>query len=110
MSKDKKDLLQGTLDLLVMRILKAGSRHGYDIVKRIELLSEDTIRVGEGSLYPSLHRLEKRGYVQAHWAQSETGRRAKFYNLTPEGKSMVQEKESYWLEFTSAVNLVLKNA
>lgn len=110
MNKDKKDLLQGTLDLLVMRILKAGSRHGYDIVKRIELLSEDTIRVGEGSLYPSLHRLEKRGYVQAHWAQSETGRRAKFYNLTPEGKRMVQEKEIYWLEFTSAVNLVLKNA
>ncbi len=110
MPRDKKELLQGTLDLLVMRILRSGARHGYDIVKRIEVLSEDAIHVGEGSLYPSLHRLERRGYIVAKWDISETGRRAKFYSLTADGKRKVSQEERHWAEFTSAVNLILKNA
>ena len=109
MAKDKKELLQGTLDLLVLRILRSGARHGYGIVKRIEILSEDAIHVGEGSLYPSLHRLEKRGYIEAKWDINKTGRRAKFYSLTVDGKRKVSDEERNWVEFTSAVNLILKN-
>jgi len=109
MTKDKKELLQGTLDLLVMRILRSGAMHGYGIVKRIEVLSEDAIHVGEGSLYPSLHRLEKRGYIEAKWDINKTGRRAKFYSLTTDGKRKVSDEERNWVEFTAAVNLILKN-
>ncbi len=109
MAKDKQDLLQGTLDLLILRILLSGARHGYDIAKHIQLVSEDVIHVGQGSLYPSLHRLEKRGYIKAKWDTSETGRRAKFYLLTPEGKSKASVEENRWVEFSAAVNLILKN-
>ncbi|MBL4576227.1 MAG: PadR family transcriptional regulator [Opitutaceae bacterium] len=109
MPKNKQDLLQGTLDLLVLRILNSGARHGYDIAKHIQLVSKDVIQVGQGSLYPSLHRLEKRGYIKAKWDISETGRRAKFYQLTADGKKKTSEEENKWQEFTTAVNLILKN-
>ena len=109
MPKNKQDLLQGTLDLMILRILLSGARHGYNIAKHIQLVSGDVIQVGQGSLYPSLHRLEKRGYIKAKWDISETGRRAKFYLLTPEGKTKASVEESRWVEFTAAVNLILKN-
>lgn len=109
MKKGKQDLLQGTLDLLVLRILNSGPRHGYDIAKHIQLVSKDVIQVGQGSLYPSLHRLEKRGYIKSKWEITETGRRAKFYQLTADGKQRTFAEENKWLEFTTAVNLVLKN-
>lgn len=110
MHKDKKDLLQGTLDLLVMRVLRSRPRHGYDIAKHIHLVSENVIHVGQGSLYPSLHRMERRGYIKAKWDITETGRKAKFYELTEDGVIKVSEEEKNWEEFTSAVGLILKNA
>ncbi len=108
MPRDKQDLLQGTLDLLILRILLSGPRHGYDIAKHIQLVSKEVIQVGQGSLYPSLHRLEQRGYIKAKWDTSETGRRAKFYLLTVDGKRKAAEEESRWKEFTGAVNLILQ--
>ena len=108
MSRDKQDLLQGTLDLLILRILGSGARHGYDLAKHIQLVSRDVIHVGQGSLYPSLHRLEKRGFIKAKWRVTETGRRAKFYELTADGKLKSSEEENRWAEFSSAVNLILK--
>jgi len=107
MPNDKPDLLQGTVDLLVLRVLHAGPRHGYDIAKRIQLLSKEIIKVGQGSLYPSLHRLERQGYIKANWGQSNTGRRAKFYELTKDGKAHASQEQRNWIELTSAVNFVL---
>ncbi len=102
------DLLQGTLDMLILRILASGSRHGYDIAKRIQIISGEVLHVGQGSLYPALHRLEKRGFIRAIWRDSETGRRAKFYSLTTDGKRKITEQEAYWNDFSNAVNLILK--
>ena len=109
MAKDKPDLLQGTVDLIVLRILNSGARHGYDIAKHIQLVSKDVITVGQGSLYPSLHRLESKGYIKAKWDITETGRRAKFYELTKDGRQQATTEESNWKELTRAVNLLLKH-
>lgn len=103
------DLLQGTLDLLVLRILKTNPRHGYDIAKRIQLISKEALTVGQGSLYPSLHRLEKQGYIKADWGKTNTGRRARIYELTPEGKARVEQEQNQWRDFCSAVELILEN-
>ena len=110
MRKFQMSLLQGTLDLLVLRVVSAGPRHGYDIAKRIQLLSKEALTICQGSLYPALHRLEERGFVRATWKESETGRRARFYTLSAAGKRELAASESYWREFSVAVEHVLKGA
>ena len=108
MKREKKDLLKGTLDLLVLRILSSGERHGYDIAKRIQLVSEDVLKVGQGSLYPSLHRLETQLLVKAKWGETKTGRRARFYELTAEGEERVQTEIEDWKQFSGAVHRILE--
>jgi PadR family transcriptional regulator, regulatory protein PadR len=100
-------LLQGTLDLLVLKTLSWGSAHGYAIAKWIQDVTDDALRVEEGSLYPSLHRLEKRGLVRAQWGMSENNRRAKYYELTANGRRELRAEASNWSAFTGAVTKVL---
>ena len=100
------DLLQGTLDLLILRTLQVGPMHGWAISERIQQISEDVLQVNQGSLYPALHRLEQKGWLKPEWRESETGREAKFYSLTRAGqKQLVVEKES-WDCLTAAVRLI----
>jgi PadR family transcriptional regulator PadR len=103
----RADLLQGTLDLLVLRTLALGPLHGWGIAKRIGQLSADVLEVGQGSLYPALYRLEERGWIEADWGISDEGRRAKFYALTKEGKKQLVAERAQWRLFTSAVAKVL---
>src|SRR5215467_6875308 len=108
MKDSQMDLLQGTLDLLVLRTLQAGPTHGWDISQRIQQVSRDVLRVGQGSLYPSLHRLEKQGWIASEWGASENNRRARYYKLTAAGrKQLVAETES-WQRFSEAVALILE--
>jgi PadR family transcriptional regulator PadR len=110
MSRLQTSLLQGTLDMLVLRVLSAGPRHGYDIARRIQVLSRDALRVGQGSLYPALHRLEERGHLSGSWRESETGRRARYYRLTAAGKRELEGSEDSWRHFSAAVEGVLRGA
>jgi len=103
-------LLQGTLDMLVLRVLSAGPRHGYDIARRIQVLSRDALQVGQGSLYPALHRLEERGFVTASWRESETGRQARYYRITAAGRRELDGSEDFWHQFSAAVEGVLRGA
>jgi len=103
-------LLQGTLDMLVLRVLSAGPRHGYDIARRIHVLSRDALQVGQGSLYPALHRLEERGFVTASWRESETGRQARYYRITAAGRRELDGSEDFWRQFSAAVEGVLRGA
>ena len=103
----RTDLLQGTLDLLILKALLLGSLHGWGISKRLRQLSGDALEVGQGSLYPALYRLEDRGWVTAEWATSDEGRRAKFYSLTPDGRRQLEVERSQWRRFSAAVDLVL---
>jgi transcriptional regulator len=105
-----QDLLQGTLDLLILRTLAASPRHGWSIAKRIQELSRDVLRINQGSLYPALYRLEDRGWIVAEWGVSPEGRRAKFYSLSTVGRKQLAEETRDWRAFTSAVNLVLDGA
>lgn len=102
------DLLQGTLDLLVLRTLLGGPTHGWDIAQRIQKVSEDVLRVGQGSLYPALHRLEDAGLVAAEWRTSENNRRAKYYRLTAAGKKRLASETEGWERFAGAVAMILK--
>jgi PadR family transcriptional regulator PadR len=102
------DLLQGTLDLLILRTLALESMHGWGIAQRIQQVSKDTLQVGQGSLYPALHRLEYRGWIRADWGASENNRRAKFYSLTVAGKGQLEEELKDWDRLTTAIGLVLK--
>ena len=102
------DLLQGTLDLLILRTLDLGPRHGWSIAKRIQEMSKDVLRVNQGSLYPALYRLEDRGWIAADWGVSSEGRRAKFYRLTSAGRKQFAEETRQWRVFSSAVDLVLE--
>jgi len=102
------DLLQGTLDLLILRSLGSGPNHGYGIAARIHQLSDDELRVEEGSLYPALYRLEEQGLVESEWAPSENNRRAKFYRLTRKGRSAAQQEVDGWLRLSSAITRVLR--
>ncbi|HQR37491.1 MAG TPA: PadR family transcriptional regulator [Blastocatellia bacterium] len=104
------DLLQGTLDLLVLKTLQAGPTHGWDIAQRIQQVSGDVLRIGQGSLYPALHRLENRGWIAAEWGASENNRRAKFYELTARGRKQLTEETELWERFASAVALILGTA
>ena len=103
----RTDLLQGTLDLLILKALLLGSLHGWGISKRLRQLSEDALEVGQGSLYPALYRLEDRGWVTAEWRTSDEGRRAKFYSHTPAGRRRLEVEQSQWRRFTAAVDAVL---
>lgn len=105
---DKADLLQGTLDLLVLKTLLLGPRHGWGISKRIQQLSDDVLSVGQGSLYPALYRLEARGWIESEWGASPEGRRARFYTLTAEGRRQFAEEKASWRLFAGAVEQVLQ--
>lgn len=110
MAKRKPDLLHGTLDLLILRSLGTSPMHGWAISKHIQALSEDVLEVNQGSLYPALYRLEGRGWIEAAWEITSTGRRAKVYSLTREGKGHLQQEEARWADFSLAVNRVLGTA
>ncbi len=107
----KRDSLQGSLDLLVLKILSRRPRlHGYAIMTAIQQMSEDVLRVEEGSLYPALHRMEEAGWIRAAWITKDTGRRARVYDLTASGRKELAAEESRWQAVTSAVNQVLRMA
>jgi PadR family transcriptional regulator len=108
MKKTQTDLLQGTLDLLVLKTLQAGPTHGWDIAQRIQQVSEDVLRVGQGSLYPALHRLEAQGWIASEWGASENNRKAKYYKLTAAGRKQLSAETETWRRFTGAVELILK--
>jgi len=111
MSKDRRlDLLQGTLDLLILRTLQNGAKHGWDIAERIEQISEHVLEVNQGSLYPALHRLEHQDWIKAEWGVSELGRRARFYRLTPAGRKQLELESENWERLTSAIGRVLRMA
>jgi transcriptional regulator len=104
------DLLQGTLDLLILKTLSRDPLHGWGIAKRMLELSDDVLTVQQGSLYPALHRLEQQGWIKAEWKDSDQGRNAKFYTLTREGRQQLERELSSWKRLSSAVGLLLKNA
>ena len=102
------DLLQGTLDLLILKSLGTGANHGYGIASRIHQLSQEVLRVEEGSLYPALYRLEEQGFVESEWGPSENNRRAKFYTLTRKGRTAADQEMDSWLRLSGAVSRVLR--
>lgn len=104
------EFLQGTLDLLILRTLLAGPAHGHAVAKHIQRTSEDLLQVETGSLYPALHRLEARGWIDASWELSDKGKRAKFYRLTPLGKKKLMAEHSKWEAFSRAMGLILNPA
>lgn len=104
------DLLQGTLDLLILKTIAREPLHGWGISKRIQLLSRETLSVGQGSLYPALHRLEHQGWIRAEWKASDLGRTAKFYALTREGKKQLERELRIWDRLSTAVRLLIENA
>jgi PadR family transcriptional regulator, regulatory protein PadR len=104
------DLLPGTLDMLILRTLQAGSMHGWAISERIQQISQDVLQVHQGSLYPALHRLEHRGWIDAEWAVSELGRRAKYYNLTTSGRKQLAIEADGWDRMAAAIERVMKLA
>lgn len=110
MRERQADLLQGTLDLLILRTLQTAPRHGWSISKRIQELSRDTLTVNQGSLYPALYRLEDRGWLAAEWDVSPEGRRIKLYHLTPAGKKQLAAETEQWKTFSLAVNHILQGA
>jgi PadR family transcriptional regulator, regulatory protein PadR len=105
---DKAELLQGTLDLLILKTLQLGPLHGWGVSKRIRQLSEEVLEIGQGSLYPALYRLEERGWITAEWGTSPEGRRVKFYSLTPAGRRQLAEERANWKLFAGAVEQVLR--
>ena len=107
MAAEPLDLLQGTLDLLILKTLSWGPTHGYGVARWIQHITDDVLRIEEGSLYPALHRLEKRGWIKAEWGLSENNRRAKYYALTPRGRQQLRAEASSWGVFTTAVGKVL---
>jgi transcriptional regulator len=107
MTETPAELPQGTLDLLVLKVLALGPLHGYAIAQRLQQISRDVVQVQQGSLYPALHRLENRGLLSADWKVSDTGREAKFYRLTAKGRSRLGAEEAEWRRLVEAVSLVL---
>lgn len=108
MAKAKPDLLQGTLDLLILKALQRGPIHGFGISVEIRAMSRDALRVEQGSLYPALYRLEEQGWIRAEWGVSDNNRKARFYSLTPSGRKQLATEISHWEHLSSAINLVLK--
>jgi PadR family transcriptional regulator PadR len=109
-TKEKTDLLPGTLDMLILKVVALGSVHGYGISLRIHQISKEVLNVQQGSLYPALHRLEKRGWLSADWGQSESGREAKFYRLSAKGRRQLTTEEETWNRLSGAVALILSTA
>jgi transcriptional regulator len=107
MAPTKPDLPQGTLDLLVLKTLALEPLHGYAIAQRLQQVSRDVVVVQQGTLYPALHRLEKRGYLRAEWKPSDTGRDAKYYRLTRQGRAQLDQETANWQRLTQAVGLIL---
>jgi PadR family transcriptional regulator, regulatory protein PadR len=107
---EKSDLLQGTLDMLILKIVALGPVHGYRISQRIRQISREVLQVQQGSLYPALHRLEKRGWLEAEWGESEKGRQAKFYKLSSKGQKQLQSEESNWNRLAGAVASIMQTA
>ena len=105
---DRADMLQGTLDLLILRTLALGPMHGWGVSQRIQQLSSDVLQVNQGSLYPALHRLEHRGWITSDWGQSENNRRARFYRLSPAGRRRLETERDEWKRFVAAVDAVLR--
>jgi len=101
------DLVQGTLDLLILKTLSLEPKHGWAIAKRIQQISNEVLQVQQGSLYPALHRLEQQGWIRAKWAESETGRQAKFYSLTAAGRSRLEKEKESWKRLSTAIDLVI---
>jgi PadR family transcriptional regulator, regulatory protein PadR len=108
--ESRLDLLQGTLDLLILRTLQTGPMHGWAISERIQQISQEVLQVNQGSLYPALHRLEHQGWVKAEWGVSELGRRARFYKLTTSGRKQLELETSDWVRLTAAIGRVLEEA
>src|ERR1700751_6027430 len=106
----KLDLLQGTLDLLILRALRSGPMHGWAVSERIQQISQDVLQVNQGSLYPALHRLEHRGWIKPEWGVSELGRRARFYSLTAAGRKQLEIEAVNWSKLTAAITRVLRMA
>jgi len=104
------ELLQGTLDLLILRTLAGERRHGWSISERIQEISKDVLRVNQGSLYPALHRLERQHWITSEWGISELGRRARFYSITPAGRKQLREEAEQWAQFSEAVARVMRFA
>lgn len=104
------DLLPGTLDLLILRTLQTASLHGWAISERIQRISEDVLQINQGSLYPALHRLEHKGWIEAEWAVSELGRRAKYYRLTASGRRQLAVETGEWERMSTAIGRVMKLA
>lgn len=110
MRKDKLEILQGTLDMLVLKTLTTGPLHGYNIADRIQQLSSDVIKVEEGSLYPALHRMERRGWIVSDWGYSENNRRAKFYRMTRAGRRQLESELSTWSRISRAISSVVNGS
>jgi transcriptional regulator len=108
MAKQKADLLQGTLDMLILKALTHGPMHGYGVGQRIMQLAEEMLRVEEGSLYPALYRLEERGWIKSEWGTSENNRSARFYRLTARGRKQLNIEEENWERFVSVIGKVLQ--
>jgi PadR family transcriptional regulator, regulatory protein PadR len=103
----KCDLLQGTLDMLVLRVLSRGELHGWGITQKLEQLSQSALQVDEGSLYPALYRMEDKGWIEAEWKMTEKNRRAKFYTLTRSGKKQLEEEQEHWARLTTIIAQVM---
>jgi len=110
MATTKAELLQGTLDLLILKTLHAGAMHGYAIAQRIQQRSDDLLVVEEGSLYPALYRMEAKGWISAEWGKSDNNRRAKYYTLTRAGRKQLDEETAVWERIHRAITLVLQTA
>lgn len=107
-SRKKSDLLQGTLDMLILKIVALQPIHGYGIAQRIRQISKDVLQVQQGSLYPALHRLEKRGWLRAEWGEAETGREAKFYTLTKIGRKQLEDESANWDRLSTAISMIMR--
>ncbi len=110
MAPTRAELLQGTLDLLVLKTLSEAPLHGYDVARRIQQRSQDVLVVEEGSLYPALYRMEEKGWISAEWGKSDNNRRAKFYSLTRSGRKQLEQETAVWERVSRAIKLVLKTA
>jgi PadR family transcriptional regulator, regulatory protein PadR len=110
MPASKNELLPGTLDLLVLRILARGELHGWGITQKLEQLSQSALQVDEGSLYPALYRMEDKGWIESEWRMTENNRRAKYYTLTRTGRKQLEKEQELWDRMSAAIALVLQNA
>jgi transcriptional regulator len=110
MREEKSEFLKGTVDMLILKVVALGPIHGYAVAQRIQQISRDFFQLQQGSLYPALHRLEDRGWLKAEWKATKTGREAKFYVLTPQGRKQVAAKVKNWEQLTDAVALILRTA